>query len=93
VVDGVRIRIFLTGVPVKSAEDAINIANVCVVGICVDNERYLGRGIFLETNLVREVGKVEQLGAAKKKKPLFLCDALAISYFRIQLRLHYFSCR
>jgi hypothetical protein len=92
-VDSVRILIFFAGVSVESAKDTVNVADVGVVGIRVDDKRYLRRGILLETNLVGKVGKVEQLGAAKKKKPFFLGDPLAIAYFRIQLGLHYFSCR
>jgi hypothetical protein len=79
-------------VSIKSTEDTVNIADVGVVGIRVDDKRHLRRGILLETDLVGKVGKVEQLGAAKKKKPFFLGDPLAVSYLPIQLGLHYFSC-
>jgi hypothetical protein len=37
--------------------------------------------MFLETNLVRKVGKVEQLGTAKEKKAFLLRDPFAAAYF------------
>ena len=91
VVDGVGVLSLLARMAIKRAEDTVDDACICIIGVSVDNKRYFGSGIFLEADVVRQIGKVEQFRISKKEESFIFRYALAASNFRIERRLHFTS--
>ena len=76
VVDAVRVFPLLAGMPVEGAEDAVDVADVGVVGIGVHHECDPGFRVLPEADGVREVPQLEEFPVPEKEEPLLLRDPL-----------------
>ncbi len=65
-IDGMSVRPLIPGMPVERAEDAVDIADVCVVRVGVDMERHARLRVLAETDLIGRAGKFEQFAVGEE---------------------------